>query len=149
MTIGPKASSKVSLSDEKLKKRKYASGNSRKVFYTTCREGMIEDYINRHNNIPPEVCAGLRTAGIMLLSINRLPGTNVIILSIEMAGCGTLDLERATGPSSAYRKNNICDQWEVEMETHYHNGWTELEEIHSSDVEWNRSLNLPLVQDTK
>jgi len=85
----------------------------------------------------------------MLLSINRLPGTNVIILSIEMAGCGTLDLERATGPSSAYRKNKTCDQWEVEMETQYHNGWTELEEIHSSDVEWNQSLSLPLLQDKK
>ena len=29
-------------------------------------------------------------------------------------------------------------------ERRYHYGWTELEEVHSSDVEWNKSLGLPL-----
>ncbi|MGK3743568.1 MAG: L-rhamnose mutarotase [Bacillariaceae sp.] len=138
-------------SDEKLvvaeqqKRRKSAPGNARKVFYTTCRGGMIEKYIDRHNNIPSEVCSGLRTAGITFLSINRLPKTNVLVLSMELAGCGQLDLQKATGPGSTYRKNNICCQWEIDMETQYHNGWTELEEIHSSDVEWNQSLGLPLL----
>ena len=126
-------------------KRKSAPGNARKVFHTTCREGMIEKYINRHNNIPPEVCAGLRIAGITYLSIKRLPETDILVLSMELVGCGQLDLEKATGPGSTYRKNNICCQWEIDMETQYHNGWTELEEIHSSDVEWNQSLGLPLL----
>ena len=137
-------------SDEKVvlekQKRKPNPGNTRKVFHTTCREGMAEEYIQRHNEIPPEVCAGLRTAGVASLSIHRLPGTSVLVLTIEMAGCN-LDLERATGPGSAYRKNNpICHKWEVDMETQYHNGWSELEEIHSSNVEWNRSLGLPLLR---
>ena len=124
-----------------VEKRKPDPGNTRKVFYTTCREGMVEEYIQRHNNIPPEVCAGLRIAGVSFLSIHRLPGTNVIVLTIDKAG-STLDLEKATGPGSIYRENPICHKWEVNMETQYHNGWTELEEIHSSDVEWNRSLGL-------
>ena len=128
------------------KERKSDPGNNRKVLYTTCREGMVEEYIQRHNEIPPEVCAGLRTAGVASLSIHRLPGTNVLILTIETAGCN-LDLERSTGTGSEYRKNPICHEWEVDMETRYHNGWTELEEIHSSNVEWNRSLGLPLLSD--
>jgi L-rhamnose mutarotase len=122
-------------------KRKPDSGNNRKIFYTTCREGMAEEYMQRHNEIPPEVCAGLRTAGVASLSIHRLPGTNILVLTIDKAG-SNLDLERATGPGSAYRKNPICNKWEVDMETQYHNGWLELEEIHSSNVEWNRSLGL-------
>mmetsp|Transcript_16465 Transcript_16465/g.33839 ORF Transcript_16465/g.33839 Transcript_16465/m.33839 type:complete len:150 (-) Transcript_16465:192-641(-) len=129
------------LPDESTEKRKPDPGNNRKVFYTTCREGMVDKYIRRHNEIPPEVCAGLRTAGIVSLSISRLPGTDVLVLSIEKAGSG-LDLNKAIGPSSAYRENPICHKWEVDMETQYHNGWTELQEIHSSDVEWNRSLGL-------
>ncbi len=116
-------------------------GNTRKVFYTTCREGMVEEYIQRHNEIPPEVCAGLRTAGVSFLSIHRLPGTNVLVLTIDKAG-SSLDLEKATGPGSAYRENPICQKWEVDMETQYHNGWTEMAEIHSSNVEWNKSLGL-------
>lgn len=122
-------------------KRKPDPGNTRKVFYTTCREGMIEEYMQRHNEIPPEVCAGLRTAGVSFLSIHCLPGTNVLVLTIDKAG-SKLDLERATGPGSVYRENPICHKWEVDMETQYHNGWIELEEIHSSSVEWNRSLGL-------
>lgn len=127
--------------EKSLKMRRPDPGNTRKVFYTTCREGMVDEYIQRHNEIPPEVCAGLRTAGISHLSIHRLPGTNILILTIERAG-SNLDLEKATGPGSIYRENPICHRWEVDMETQYHNGWTEMEEIHSSDVEWNKSLGL-------
>ena len=127
--------------DNSSTQRKPDAGNNRKVFYTTCREGMIEKYIQRHNEIPPEVCAGLRTAGVTSLSIHRLPGTNTLVLTIDKAG-SSLDLEKATGPGSTYRQNPICEKWEVDMETKYHNGWTKLEEIHSSDVEWNRSLGL-------
>ncbi len=127
--------------ENSCERRKPDPGNTRKVFYTTCREGMIEEYIKRHNEIPPEVCAGLRTAGVSFLSIHRLPGTNVLVLTIDKAG-SSLDLEKATGPGSLYRKNPICHKWEVDMETQYHNGWTEMEEIHSSNVEWNTSLGL-------
>lgn len=125
--------------------RKADPGNTRRVFYTTCREGMVEKYIQRHDEIPPEVCAGLRTAGVVSLSIHRLFGTNVLVLTIETAG-SNLDLGKATGPGSVYRENPICNQWEIDMETQYHNGWTEMEEIHSSTVEWNRSLGLPILE---
>ena len=135
------ASNSETSSSSTSEKRKPDPGNNRKVFYTTCREGMVDEYIQRHNDIPLEVCAGLRTAGVSFLSIHRLPGTSVLVLTIEKAGAN-LDLEKSTGPGSAYRENPICQKWEVDMETQYHNGWTELEEIHSSNVEWNRSLGL-------
>ena len=61
-------------------------GNNRQVLYTTLCEGMLEDYIQRHNEIPSEVVEGLRTAGVQILSLNHLPGTNVLVLTFDTAG---------------------------------------------------------------
>ena len=54
---------------------------------------------------------------------------------IETAG--DIDLARATGPGSIYRRNARCKYWEELMDADFHGGWTKCEEIHSSDKEWN------------
>jgi len=41
----------------------------RRVFLTKAREGMMDAYISMHDNIYPEVCAGLRKSGISSLEI--------------------------------------------------------------------------------
>ncbi len=76
---------------------------------------MVEAYIKRHDLIPPEVCAGLRTAGVTSLSIRRLPGTSTLVMTVDVAG--DVDFDKAVGPGSAYRKDPVCEKWEVDMET--------------------------------
>ena len=103
---------------------------------------MIDEYLKRHDEIPHEVCAGLRTAGVQYLSIRRLPQTSTLVMIVDVSG--DVDFSQAVGPGSAYRKDPVCEKWEVDMMTKYHCGWTELEEVHSSNREWNKSLGLPV-----
>ena len=69
------------------------------------------------------------------LTIFLVPGTRKLIMYIETAG--NIDLGRATGPGSIYRRNPRCKYWEELMDADFHGGWTKCEEIHSSDKEWN------------
>jgi len=110
----------------------------RHCFFTTARDGKLKEYIHWHDNIFPEVCAGLRAAGITSLTIYNQPGTNVLVMNIHTAG--DLDLDKAIGSDSAYQKNPRCQEWEELMKTDFHHGWTELKEIHASDREWNKQL---------
>jgi L-rhamnose mutarotase len=68
---------------------------SRHVFITTARPGKLEEYIYWHDNIFPEVCAGLRAAGITSLTINNQPGTDTLVMSIHTAG--DIDLSKVGG----------------------------------------------------
>ena len=47
------------------------------------------------DNIWPEVCAGLRAAGVSQLTIFNAPGTNTLVMHITTAG--NIDLGAATG----------------------------------------------------
>eukprot|EP00050_Salpingoeca_kvevrii_P004181 m.245512 g.245512 ORF g.245512 m.245512 type:complete len:118 (-) comp10958_c0_seq2:135-488(-) len=113
----------------------------RHCFFTEVKEGKIDEYINYHENIYPEVAAGLRVAGVTQLVIFRVPGTRRLIMTIETAG--DIDLAKATGPGSNYRANPRANEWETLMDADFHGGWTECEEIHASDVHWNKALKLP------
>jgi L-rhamnose mutarotase len=113
----------------------------RYVFTTTVKPGKIDGYLHYHDNIWPEVAAGLRQAGLTELHIYRVPGTDRLIMVIETAG---VDLKEATGPGSLYRSDPVCERWESMMDADYHGGWTEVVRVHSSDVEWNKALALPL-----
>lgn len=115
----------------------------RHVFTTQCKEGMLEKYKAMHDKIYPEVAAGLRKVGVTSLRIYNLPGTPTLVMEITTAG--NLDFAKAVGEGSAYRSSNErVKQWEEMMETKYHCGWTELNEIHSSEKHWNGALGLPL-----
>ena len=113
----------------------------RHVFTTTVKPGKIEKYLEYHDNIWPEVAAGLRQAGVTQLHIYRVPNTDRLVLTIETAG---VDLGEATGPGSLYRTDPKCEEWETMMDADFHGGWTELTRVHSSDVEWNKALALPI-----
>ena len=58
---------------------------------------------------------------------------------------GEVDLGKATGPGSRYRMNPKCKEWEELMDADFHGGWTKMDEIHSSDREWNASLCTPML----
>eukprot|EP00948_MAST-09A_sp_MAST-9A-sp1_P001765 g1765.t1 len=113
---------------------------SRHCFLTNVKEGKLEEYLKRHDNIPPEVASGLRTAGVSSLVIYNLPKTNTIVMTIETNG--DIDLGKALGPGSNYRKNEICKKWEEEMDEAFHGGWTEMTNVHDSKVQWNKNLGL-------
>ena len=115
---------------------------TRHCFITEVKEGKIDEYINFHDNIWPEVCAGLRAAGLKSLHIYRVPGARMLVLNIETAGA--IDLAKATGPGSKYRENAHCKEWEEMMDADFHGGWTELSEVHSSEKQWNTALQLPM-----
>ena len=115
---------------------------TRHCFITEVKEGKIDEYINFHDNIWPEVCAGLRAAGLKSLHIYRVPGARTLVLNIETAG--PIDLAKATGPGSKYRENARCKEWEEMMDADFHGGWTELTEVHSSEKQWNTALQLPM-----
>jgi len=102
----------------------------------------MDEYRHYHDNIWPEVAAGLRVAGVTQLTIFQLPGTNTIVMYITTAG--HINLGLATGPGSTYRLDPRCKEWEELMDAGFHGGWTEMEEIHSSDNQWNRSLRVPM-----
>eukprot|EP00039_Didymoeca_costata_P015750 m.272978 g.272978 ORF g.272978 m.272978 type:complete len:183 (-) comp16276_c0_seq41:2630-3178(-) len=118
----------------------------KKVFYTNVLEGKMEGYRRFHDNIWPEVAAGLRAAGVTQLQIYNLPGTNTLCMTIETAG--NIDLGKATGPGSRYRLDPRCKEWEEMMDSDFHGGWTEMQEIHSSTKQWNTSLGLPMLAPT-
>lgn len=115
----------------------------RKCLVTEVKEGKLEEYKNYHDNIWPEVAAGLRAAGIKQLIIFCVPGTRRLVMYIDLAG--DIDFSTATGPGSRYRQNPKCKEWEELMDADFHGGWTECAEIHSSDIEWNVALQLPSV----
>jgi L-rhamnose mutarotase len=110
----------------------------RHTFITQARPGKLKEYIHWHDNIFPEVCAGLRAAGITQLTIYNHEGTDTLVMNITTAG--DIDLPSATGPDSHYRTNARCKEWEELMDGAFHFGWTELKEVHASDVHWNTAL---------
>lgn len=57
---------------------------------------------------------------------------------------GPIVLSKATGPGSRYQENPKCKEWEELMNADFHGGWTEMSEIHSSDVQWNTALGATL-----
>ncbi|KAL3779445.1 hypothetical protein HJC23_012722 [Cyclotella cryptica] len=88
-----------------------------------------QQYVDEHNNIYPEVSSGLRSAGVINLHIWK-DGLSLYLM-VEMEEGKDLS---ALGEGSDYR--NSCpriQEWEVKMETEFHGGWTQIEEIHSSD----------------
>ena len=87
----------------------------------------------------------MNTIGVTALNIYRVPGTDNLVMSIQTAG--NVDLPKATGPGSKYREVARCKEWENFMENDFHGGWTQLTEVHSSDIEWNRALGLPSTQE--
>ncbi|CAK0910592.1 unnamed protein product [Prorocentrum cordatum] len=110
----------------------------RHCFVTEVKEGKIAEYLQYHDNIWPEVVRGLRAAGVKDLVIFRVPGTRRLVLQITTAG--DIDLGAATGPGSHYRKDPRCKEWEELMDSDFHGGWTECEEVRASDREWNTAL---------
>ena len=121
-----------------VRHRYYAMG--RHCFYTEVKEGKLEEYLAHHDNIWPEVVAGLRVAGVTELTIFNVPGTNRLVMHISTSG--DLDLGKALGPGSKYREDPKCRQWEEMMDADFHGGWTEMHAVHSSDREWNKALDL-------
>lgn len=112
----------------------------RYCFYTNVKPGKLAEYLDYHDNIWPEVVAGLRTAGVLHLHIWRLPDTNTLVMTIETAGT---ELAECTGPGSLYRADPRCEEWETMMDAEFHGGWTRLTKVHASDDEWNKALSLP------
>merc|ERR1712087_296144 len=53
------------------------------VFITQIKPGKFQEYKNFHDNIYPEVVAGLRQNGVNFLSIYKLPNTNTLVMTIE------------------------------------------------------------------
>ena len=83
----------------------------RHCFTTTVKPGKLEEYIKMHDNIYPEVAAGLRACGVTQLTIFLQPGNPArLIMYIETAG--DIDLALATGPGSRYRLEPRCREWE-------------------------------------
>ena len=111
------------------------------VFHTTIKEGKYEAYKNYHDNIFPEVAAGLRKNGVNLLAIYRLPGTRTLVMTIVTAW-KVDDLSTILGPGTKYRENPKCKEWEELMDSDFHGGWTKMERIHASDIDWKRALDL-------
>merc|ERR1711934_1197170 len=111
----------------------------RHCFTVEVKPEHLEDYKKHHDNIWPEVAGGLRAAGIKQLTTFQLPGTNRLVMYIETDG--DIGLAAATGPGSAYRQSSPrADEWEDLMCSFFEGGeWTQMSEIHSSDVEWNQS----------
>ncbi len=106
----------------------------RYAFTTTVKDGKMEEYLHYHDHIWPEVCRGLRAAGVTQLTIFRAPQTSTLFLYVTTAGA--TDLGEATGPRSRYREDPKCQEWEELMDADFHGGWTALDEVHASDREW-------------
>lgn len=113
----------------------------RHTFVAECKKEKLQEYIDMHNKIYPEVVAGLRKVGVTSLRIYLVPGTSTLFMSIVTAG--NLDFVKAVGVGSQYRAEPRIKEWEEMMATDYHSGWTELKEIHSSEKHWNGALGLP------
>ena len=110
------------------------------VFFTEVKEGKFSEYKHYHDNIWPDVVSGLRTNGVSYLSIYNVPNTKKLVMIVEMAG--GVDMGKALGPGSRYRENPKCKEWEELMDADFHGGWIEMNRIHSSEKEWNKSLGL-------
>ena len=113
---------------------KISSREMRYAFTTTVKDGKMEEYLHYHDHIWPEVCRGLRAAGVTQLTIFRAPNTSTLFLYVTTAGA--TDLGEATGPRSRYREDPKCQEWEELMDADFHGGWTALDEVHASDREW-------------
>ena len=88
-----------------------------------------QQYIDEHDNIYPEVTKGLRAAGVTNLHIWK-DGLS-LYLFIDMVEGKDLTV---LGVGSEYRKSSArIQEWEEKMSSEYHSGWSEIEEIHSSD----------------
>jgi len=121
-----------------------AMANTQHCFVTTITDEKLPGYRHHHDNIWPEVAAGLRAAGIASLKIYSMPsgkpGINTLVMNIETDG--NINLSAATGPGSKYRSDPKCKEWEELMDSDFHGGWTEAKLIHNSAVEWNKALGL-------
>ncbi|KAJ1456005.1 hypothetical protein M885DRAFT_518393 [Pelagophyceae sp. CCMP2097] len=58
----------------------------RHAFTTEVKPGRIDEYLKYHDEIWPEVCAGLRVLGVTQLSIFRVPVGNTLFLYVTTAG---------------------------------------------------------------
>mmetsp|Transcript_26335 Transcript_26335/g.85158 ORF Transcript_26335/g.85158 Transcript_26335/m.85158 type:complete len:115 (+) Transcript_26335:66-410(+) len=110
----------------------------RYAFTTEVKEGKIDEYLKYHDEIWPDVAAGLRAAGVTQLTIFRVPDTRRLFMYITTAGDTVMG--EATGPGSRYRENAKCREWEEMMDADFHGGWTTLDEVHSSDTTWVSAL---------
>ena len=62
----------------------------RYAFTTTVKDGKMEEYLHYHDHIWPEVCRGLRAAGVTQLTIFRAPQTATLFLYVTTAGATDL-----------------------------------------------------------
>ena len=62
----------------------------RYAFTTTVKDGKMEEYLHYHDHIWPEVCRGLRAAGVTQLTIFRAPQTSTLFLYVTTAGATDL-----------------------------------------------------------
>ena len=94
------------------------------TFFTTIKEGKLASYKHYHDNIWPEVCKGLRAAGLHRLKTYRLPKvggggklspdasaeeieasmSNNLVMIIE-TDRDLVDLGSVTGPGTKYRED--------------------------------------------
>ena len=118
-----------------------SAANRRFMFSCQVKAECLADYKDKHDNIWVEVAGGLRAAGVHRLTTWQLPGTNRLGMLIETAGA--LALDKVCGTESAYQQDPVARQWEALMNSYFEGGsWTQMGEIHASDVEWNSSLDL-------
>mmetsp|Transcript_12681 Transcript_12681/g.28108 ORF Transcript_12681/g.28108 Transcript_12681/m.28108 type:complete len:106 (+) Transcript_12681:388-705(+) len=95
----------------------------------TLRPEKEQAYIDEHDNIYPEVSSGLKAAGVVNLHIWK-DGLSLYMLIEMKDGC---DLS-VFGEGSEYRKSSPrVVEWEDKMATEFHGGWTQIQEVHSSD----------------
>ena len=77
----------------------------RYAFTTTVKDGKMEEYLHYHDHIWPEVCRGLRAAGVTQLTIFRAPQTATLFLYVTTCLLYTSpsprDRTRSRMPSSA------------------------------------------------
>jgi len=96
---------------------------------STLKSGKEQQYIDEHNNIYPEVSSGLRSAGVLHLHIWK-DGLSLYMM-IEMENGKDLTM---LGEGSEYRKSSPrVQEWELKMASEFHEGWTQIDEIHTSD----------------
>jgi|TARA_B110000208_G_scaffold30453_1_gene40077 2-keto-4-pentenoate hydratase/2-oxohepta-3-ene-1,7-dioic acid hydratase in catechol pathway/L-rhamnose mutarotase len=119
-----------------------AEAMRRYMFTVEVKPECLASYKSHHDNIWPEVAAGLRRAGIAQLTTWQLGNSTRLFMYIETAG--DIDLGAAVGPGSTYREHAKCIEWENLMDSFFVGGdWTQMSEIHSDDIEWNAALSLP------
>ena len=114
------------------------ASSHRYCFYTTVKAEKLDLYKDHHDNIFPEVAAGLRKAGVLELYIWRLTGTNQQVMYINM----TTPIAEALGEGSRYlTEDPVVPLWENLMKSFFEKDeWAGMDEIHASDKQWDLSV---------